>query len=470
MTSFPKQTLIYGTGHILVRVVTFLLLPLYTNIFSPGEYGIISLAYVFMSLGRIFYHFGFDSALMKFHVSESKENTTKSFTTIYFAQFISSLIITTCIIVFKTPLSFILFQDAFPEIISMIALILFCDTLWSLTQILLRAESRPVSFIIINLINVITTMGMNIYFIIGLKKGMMGVFYGNLTASALILFLSLFIVIPKINISDFSSRLLKKTIKFALPFLPAGLFTIIMEVSDRYLLLWLMGTEAVGIYSAGYRLGIFISLLVLSFNMGWTPYFLNLNQSKNAPRKYAQIFSIFNGIICFFMVFITLWINKIVRIKIGNVTFFGEEFWQSTEIIPVIMLGYFFSGLYVLQLPGIYATDKTRLIPLFRGIGAVSNIVLNLILIPRFGVMGAAWATAVSFGIIALTIFLFNYSQYPIPFTFQSIIIPLGYFGLACIVPGGLWNQIILTVGFIPVWYGFALRKSERELIKTKLF
>jgi len=335
---------------------------------------------------------------------------------------------------------------------------------------LLRAESRPVSFIMINLINVITTMGMNIYFIIGLKKGIMGVFYGNLIASVLIFFLSLFIVIPKINVQKFSIVLFKKAMKFAVPFLPAGLFTILMEVSDRYLLLWIDGTKSVGLYSAGYRLGIFISLLVLSFNMGWTPYFLKLNQSKEAPRKYAQIFSIFNGLLCFFMVFITLWVNNIVQLKIGNVSFFGEKFWQSTEIVPLIMLGYFFSGLYVLQLPGIYARNKTHLVPLFRGVGAVSNIVLNLILIPNFGVMGAACATAVSYAMIALTIFIFNNFHFPIPYTLRSIIIPLGYFGLVCIVPGSLWNQIILTIGFFPVWYGFALRKSERDLIKTKLF
>lgn len=470
MTSFPKQTLIYGAGHILVRIVTFLLLPLYTNVFTPAEYGVISLAYVFMSFGRIFYHFGFDSALMKFHVSESKENTANNFTTIYIAQFISSLIITACIIAMKNPISILIFQDSYPEIITIISLILFCDTLWSLTQILLRAESRPVSFISINLINVIVTMGMNIYFILVLKKGIMGVFYGNITASVLVLFLSLFIVVPKINIHEFSRVLLKKAMKFAVPFLPAGLFTIIMEVSDRYLLLWIVGPDAVGIYSAGYRLGIFISLLVLSFNMGWTPYFLKVNNTEYAQRKFVQISSIFNGIICFFMVCITLWIDTIVRMKFGNSSFFGREFWQATEIVPVIMLGYFFSGMYVLQLPGVYATDKTKWVPIFRGLGAVSNIMLNLFLIPKFGVLGAAWATVFSHGIIAISIYVFNIFHYPIPFSWRGFTIPIIYFGLACIVSGGLWNQIILTVGFIPVWYWLALGKSEKKLIQEKLF
>ena len=88
-----------------------------------------------------------------------------------------------------------------------------------------------------------------------------------------------------------------------------------------------------------------------------------------------------------------LWSEDLVKIHFGKFTFFGEYYWESTQIVPLIALAYIFHAMYLLQLPGVYFLEKSIWIAGFRGIGAVANIVLNFLLIPQFGIMGAAGAT-----------------------------------------------------------------------------
>ena len=118
----------------------------------------------------------------------------------------------------------------------------------------------------------------------------------------------------------------------------------IMELADRYLLEWLVGTSAVGIYSAGYKLGMFGLLMVMGFNMGWTPFFLKKGKEKDAKELFSRVTCYFLGMFGFVAIFLTLTMDDLVQLRIGNYSFFGEAFWSSTEIVPIILLAYFFFG------------------------------------------------------------------------------------------------------------------------------
>ena len=150
-----KESLVYGTGHVLARLITFLLLPIYTHVFSPEEYGIISLAYAFIGFSMMFYRYGMDTALMKYSVQFSSDNRTAYISSIYIVQLISSIIFSAVLYFVRDYVSESILTVDNPDWIIIIAGILMLDNLWIHHVLLLRAENRPGSYIFINFIDIL---------------------------------------------------------------------------------------------------------------------------------------------------------------------------------------------------------------------------------------------------------------------------------------------------------------------------
>ncbi len=458
-----KQSLIYGIGTILTRIVTFLLLPLYTNIFTTEEYGIVSLAYAFTGFVMIAYRYGMDSALMKYYIDAEGKDKKTYFTTIFSIQTLTSLIFSLFLFLAAGFFAPIFLGGAYARLMQLVAIILFFDALWMLPMLILRANEKPRQYILLSLLNVLLLMGFNIYFVAYKEMGITGVLIGNIIASGGLLFATLPIIIKNFRFKTISRPALREVLKFGLPFFPAGIFTMIMELSDRYLLDWLADTSAVGLYSAGNKLGMFGLLLVMGFNMGWTPYFLKTGKNNDAPQTFARISTYFLGLVGFFIVIISIWISEVVQIRISNTTFFGEEFWSSMQVVPIILLGYYFFGLYVLQLPGVFMTKKTKWVPLFRGTGAALTILVNILLIPIFGIVGAASAKAIAFFGMSLSIFLFNQKHYPIPYLWRGIIFPVIYLIIIILVPMGLYLKIFASILYPVLWLTLIANRNDRK-------
>lgn len=462
-----KQSLIYGVGTILTRLVTFLLLPVYTNVFAPEEYGVVALAYAFTGFVIVFYRYGMDTALLKFYIDADEKNKTNYFTTIFSTQTLTSIIFSGIIFISAQVLSPIFLGGEYEQLMQLIAVILFLDALRELPLLVLRANEKPKHFITLNLLNVVLLMGLNIYFVVFLGLGIKGVLIGNILASGIVLLATTPIIKSNFKFRRINTTILKQVLKFSLPFLPAALFAMIMELADRYLLEWLANTTAVGLYSAGNNFGKFGLLTVMGFNMGWTPYFLKIGKEQNAKIIFAQTTKYFLGIMGFFVVLISLWIDPIVRFSIGGVSFFGADYWSSTQVVPILLLGYYFFGLYVLQLPGVFMTDRTKYVPVFRGIGAGIMIVLSIFLIPTFGIMGAAYGKAIGFLGMAVMIGLNNYRYYKISQPWQAILFPIVYILVITAIPSSLTAKFILSVLYLILWYIIIADKSDKEKLKS---
>lgn len=471
LKTFGRQSLIYGFGHILARLVTFLLLPLYTNIFSTEEYGVISLAYAFIGFANILFHYGMDTALMKFYITENEEEKIDVFSTVWILQLCTSFIFAFFMVWLSPFISkIILGESATLYILKFIAIILALDVLWKIPMLLLRAEERSTQFVLFNLFNVLATIAFNYYFVVKIDLGITGVFIGNILASIMMVFFLAPFIFKRVNLKKLSPKLLKKIMKFGLPFVPAGIFTMIMELADRYLLEWMVGTSSVGLYSAGYKLGMFGLLLVMGFNMAWTPFFLKKGNDNDAPILFSKISTYFLGIYGLVAIILSLYIGEIVRFDFGTYSLIGEAFWSSTKIVPVIFLAYFFFGLYVLQLPAVYIPEKTKWVPAFRALGALTNVSLNILIIPHYGVLGAAWATVFAQASMALFIFMKTRNSYKIPFRIISILTPLVFiFGAINISEKIFIIKAGYIIMYVLIWYFVVVNKNERKSI-TQLF
>jgi O-antigen/teichoic acid export membrane protein len=458
-----KQSLIYGIGTILTRLVTFLLLPLYTNVFTPEEYGILSLAFAFTGFVMIAYRYGMDSALMKYYIDAEGRGKKTYFTTIFSSQTLTSLIFSLFLFLTAGFFAPIFLGGEYKGLMQLVAIILFLDALWMLPMLILRADEKPRQYILLSLLNVILLMGFNIYLVVFKEMGLTGVLIGNIGASGALLLATLPIIANNFSFKTISRPALREVLKFGLPFFPAGIFTMIMELSDRYLLEWLTDTSSVGLYSAGNKLGMFGLLLVMGFNMGWTPYFLKKGKDADAPQIFARVANYFLGLVGGFIVLISLWIDQLVQFRIGDSTIFGEEFWPSTQVVPIILLGYYFFGFYVLQLPGVFMKYRTKWVPAFRSVGALLMIIISILLIPILGIMGAATAKAIAYLGMSLAILLFNQKHYPIPYLWRGIIFPIIFSLIIIIIPMGLCVKIFISILYPVLWIVLIANSNDRK-------
>ena len=425
LKTLGKDSLIYGFGHVVSRLITFLLLPIYTHTFSAEEYGVISLAYAFIGFTLVIYRYGMDTALMKFSIQVADIEKKSYISSIYLLQFVTSLIFSIILFIFRENICVSILGVNDASLISIIAVVIFLDNLWNHHVLLLRSENKSSAFIFFNLLNVVLTMMLNIIFIIELGYGVSGVLIANLIASASVFIFSSPIILKRTSIYKINPIILKKVIKFGLPFLPAGLFTMIMELSNRYILSFMKGVQHVGLFSAGYKLGIFALVLVMGFNMGWTPYFLKQGENEDARIQFSKIATLFLGLMGFVTLLVSLWVSNIMRIRIGSGTLIGSEFWECEPVVKIILFGYFFFGTYVIQLPGVYIKEITKWVPIFRICGALSLIIFCVILIPKIGFIGAAYSVLIAFILMSFAIYIRTHNIYEIPYNRRRIFYPI---------------------------------------------
>ncbi len=424
-----------------------MLVPIYTNSFSQKDYGTLSLIFTFIGFAQIFYNYGMASALMKFYSGED-ESKPEVITTTFVTLLGTSLIFSGLIFLFAAPLTTVLFGETHPIWLKYIAGILFLDTISVRAMIILRFNNRALKFMLFALTNVVVTMLANIELVAVNGLGISGAIEATFIAACVSFLLILPTLYKNIRASNYSRELLNRMLSFGIPFIPAAFFQVVMDLSDRYLVDWIGGREMVGVYSAGYKLGSLMLIVVAGFNLGWQPFFLNKQRDPQAPELFAKIASYVAVALIGIWVFFILFVDGLVRLNLFGHSLIGERFWNSTAIIPVIMLGYIFLGFYDLLMPAIFFKNMSRTLPRYRAIGALSNIGMNLVFIPRWGIMGAAWATCISFALMSITLYFHTQKLFRIPFNWKFIsfqftlgcliyIIKLAY-GLA------IWSSIVL--------------------------
>ena len=464
LLSLGKQSAIYGFGHVLTRLANFLLLPLLTNSLTPSDYGIISIIYIFIGFTMTFYRYGMDSALMKFYIEEN--NPKSYFSSILFLQIITSLIFSLILFLSRGYIEPMLINNGEKIFITYIAIIIFCDIVWNLIILTLRASEKPLQFVAYNVFNVVMTLGFTIYLVNIKEMGAEGVLIGNLIASMIMVVLSSLLLIKQFSISSIRFSIMAKIIRFGMPFLPAAIFTMIMEGADRFILKYMTNEATVGIYSASYKLGIFGLLIVMAFNMGWTPYFLKHNKDNDCNTHYSTISSLLLGFYGFIGILLTILIPQVQNISLYGYTLIGAEYFSGLKIVPIILMSYYFLGIYILMLPRVYKHGETTKIPYFRMVGALSNVILNIILIPRFGIMGSAYATLVSFAIMSYYIFnvgnRMEYVQYNLKAWFFPLMIWIGVIILTILESNYLMTSSIIVLYPI-IWYKLIITNAERE-------
>jgi len=472
-----KHSAVYGIGHIISRFIGFLLLPIHTNVLLPEEYRTPALLFSSLAILNVIFSYGMDVAFLRFFIlGESKEEKRRIFSTAFWMIMATGTCFMTFMLFNPIPFSRLIFRsDEYAILIRLASGILLADTLGLIPFLTLRGEEKSVRFVVLKSLNIVVNVSLNILLVVILRWGVKGIFIANLVASVFTLFTLLPIIVRWIRLR-FDRETLLDLFRFGLPYIPSGLAVIIMDQIGRFFLDRMMGEEPTGIFSAGYKLGMFMALVVAAFRFAWHPFFLSTSKQEDAPKIFARVLTYFLVVTGFFFLVISYFIEEIVRFRIAGIGLVGEEYAAGIQIVPLIMLAYIGYGVYANFVVGIYLKKKTIYLPFITGTGALVNVVANIFLIPRLGIMGAAWSTLLAYASMAFTLYWVSRKLYFIPYELVRILKLILFFGIFFFLGTGPFFggsyifRILLLVALFPMfWIVRFFYPDEKSVLKRFL-
>ena len=449
---FWKNSTIYGIGSVLVRAISFFLIPLYTNAFTQSETGYIFLVFTFIAFTQIMYYHGMESSFLQYYKQDSLDKDSVGRTSLIML-IITSILFSGVIVQIADFISIHLFGLQQETWVIYCAGILFFDVLSSRIMTLLRIQEKAITFFIISIVNVLftllTTYILVVYYGLGIDGILIGALGGTIIRWVLLL-PSLYGILSK---GTFSINIARKLWRFGLPFFPAGFFYLVLEMSDRYLLFWILGPEAVGVYSIGYKIGSLGMFIIIAFNLGWQPFYIKIGNQENAADTFANIGTKFLLLMISFWALIVFWIHVLMRIKLGSNYIIGEEFWASEQIVSIIFSAYIFYAGYIILMPSIYLFEKQNWSPVFRFTGALLNICLNLLFIRYWGMVGAAFATLISYMAMFIFILFKSKKWMLIPYRWKTILRHFIITSIFIFVYSMMQKTVLFSLGFSIIYF-----------------
>lgn len=420
-TSF-KDGIIYGLGNIAVKIIGFLLIPLYTDpkYFSVDDFGIIALldisGLVLISLMAS----GLPQSMMRWYWDKDYTTNQKGifFMTLAFQVLISLLF---CLFLFplSSKVSSLIFDTAdWSKAIRLLILSSALQAINNLINTLMRIQSKSVRFSAANLLKLAIVLFLTIYFIVYRHMGVTGIYLAQVIGNLLfILFLSGYAIK---NITPFFSLpLFRSMSRYGFPLLMANFAAAALTVIDRYALNSLALLKYVAIYALSYKIASVLKLVIVdSIKMALTPMVFQKMNSPDNKRFYSKTMLYSSFVLLLGIITVSLFSSEIIKV-ISKST----EFWGAYIVVPVLALSVFFMNMRETTSYGLIINKKTRIVGVNVLIASILNILLNILLIPKWNMMGAAVATLVTQFIYWLLNYYFSQKEYFIPYEKRKVII-----------------------------------------------
>ena len=446
MNKIGKDASLYLTTSITSFGISFLALPIYTRLLNPKEFGAVIL---FMMVGKMIFGFmnlSLHAANYKFFFDQKTETINNNYRSLYssnlFFLLIFFLVVTGMIFCIKN--SF--FDNLGVEYLTKQNLILaitygFFDyiILYKTTQ--LTAEKRAKFFSFIVIFNSILNLVLSIFLINSLSDPLDGRIYGILLSQSIILSILLYFL-KNLFTTKLSINKLVKSIKFSSPYYPQMLLGLSQSYLDKTLLSQLKGASSVGYYSLGVNFTIILKTIMDSVEKAWAPIFFE-KAHENTIKSKNLIVDSFNFLAYSYM-FMGLVIIYFSEEAIKILT--TKEYYSAIEIVPVYMFFYFFAIYGYLSSAQLTITEKLKYILPGSILSAIINILLNIMLIPEFGTLGAALASCFSALISQSLLFYYANKFFKLPMKFNKI---LGIYFLLFIYTGVYYYIISIEIQFL---------------------
>lgn len=450
-----SQTAIYGVGIMLNKFLSFLLIPIYTYYFSPSDLGLYNLIQSLWLFIILIYVYGMETSFIKFFIDAKEvERKTKIYSTSLLLISFTSLIFSVILYFLSGSISNLIGFENIEKgeyLIKILSILLFFDTISRFPLLLLRAELKAKVYFYLSVSTLIINLFFNILFIIFFHFNVEAILYSYIISVIYTLIAGIFIT-KKFFSFSFSFKEAKELVIYGNKFIYFGLFLLLIDVSDRFFLKYFYDESIVGIYSANYRLGTVMSLAIAAFRFSWTPYFLNISENPENKKIISEIFTYFIFVGLFLFLFFSFFTEPLVKYSFDGFSLLDSKYNSGLVIVPIILLSYFFSGLFANLNVVPFYSNKTSILLLISLEGFVINIILNIILIPRFQMLGAAYSTLFTYAIMFVHIYYLSQKLYKMKYqwkkifilVFTSLILFLLYYYIQNFIQLKTFNKVII--------------------------
>jgi O-antigen/teichoic acid export membrane protein len=486
-----SATILYGFSSIVGRVLNYLLVPFYTSIFSPADYGLLTEWYAYAALLQILYTYGMETAYFRFARQEPA-----AFDLAVSVLCISSFVFSVLLVFFATPITVGIAHPGYERYVYYFSAILTIDTILIIPFARLRLQNRARFFAGAKLLQIGLNIGINLMLLYGCANIYVGsclaslrpwvvacydpaksvdyVLIANLVANAAAL--------PLLSKSLWQIKFqlpwqqLKPMLVYAGPLLLMGLAGAINELLGRAMLRHWLPTNfypdqsneaALGIFGACYKISVLMLLGIQAFRYAAEPFFFTHAQARNIPALLSTVMHWFVLGACFVLFAISANLDLL-----GHLLLRKAEYRTALEVVPYLMLGYLLLGMYYNFSIWFKLTNKTHYGAWLTGLGALVTIVLNIVLIPKVGYWGIAWAAIASYATMSSLCYYWGRKYYPIPYQLGG---RLAYIigTMVCVYlvrsivyvssAGAVASNLVLTLFFGVLLYGLGRNKDVKQ-------
>ena len=464
-----KHSAIYGLGGLVSRILAVILLPLYTRYLSPSDYGKVETLIALTTVAGIVLRMGITSAFFRFYFDspEPEKRRLVLRTSFWFTMTMATagMLIG---IALSPEIANVLFgttDDA--DLIAAAFVGLWCGMNYEQLTSLFRVEERSVAFVSASLTNILITIGATLLLVVALDAGPIGVIVGNFTGTLLVYLALVGYRREQLGL-QFDRGLFREMNRFGLPLVPTALFLWTTNFSDRLFLVKLADTTEVGLYSVGVRIASAMVLLLTAFRLAWPAFAYSIEDDREARRTYAYVLT--------YLVLLTTWVATGLTLLSPWIVDWlaAPSFEDSSQVVgPLAFAAVAFGG-YIVVAIGVGRARRTQFNWVVTGAAAAVNVTLNLILIPPYGMMGAAVATIAAYATMFVGMSWWAQRIYRVPYQWRRVL-TAALAGAALAVAGKLLDAnfgvalllaLVYPLALLPL--GFYL-PAERKAIGARL-
>ena len=436
-----KNSLIYGIGAIIPQATGFLLLPVYTRYLTPSDYGILAMLALIATPLTMLLGLRLNTAVMRFLFDYEGEERKVYLGTIFLFLLVYSLPICLSLIFLGQPLFEKLFKSGdipfYPLIVWQI-IILYLSLAWFSLSPIFKAEGKARQWLTLSLVSFVLQTALILYFIIVQKEGVVGLVKGMLIANAIMFLVSTIVLSKRISFK-LSWHKLKESLIFCTPLLPSALSLYILGFTDRWFLERYWSLAEVGLFSIALHFGHLLGLIYAASGDAWMPVFYGTankdeRQAKGLLVRAVTLWAVGGGFIALVLAFFSREVLLVMT---------TPEFHPAYVIVPILVFNGLIMGIRFYPRYGLLFAKKTKAILMITSAAAGVNVLANFILVPRYGMFGAAYATLIANVVAALITYLVVQRYYPLKFEYAKLAKVLGMVLVLLVLVNFLSREIL---------------------------
>ena len=451
-----QNTKIFAISNIATKLISFLLIPLYTHCLSTSEYGIIDLLFTITSVLLPVFTFNIAESIYRFSMDK---NTNKN--KIFNIGIISLLF---CCIISLLLIPIFSFFPQYSEYKIYVYFLLNTSALFTITSANLKGKEKLVEYSVGNILNSFLVIIFNIIMLKFLEMGIKGYFIAFITSYLISSLYCIFSNLKdsKVQLSNFNNKLFLQMIKYSIILIPNSFLWWIIDSSDRIMISYFSGSSENGLYAISYKIPAILFAIAGIFNQAWV--FSAIKEKENSDNEIFanKIFEI----LILFMVLIAMLI--LIFVKPLFKLILADEYFGAWKYVPFLLVGSLFLvlGNFISASYNTYKDSKGLLLSSF--FAAIVNIILNFIFIPKFKAYGAAFATGTSYFLVFIYMFIDTQKYLKVSIKREYIFLIFVLIIMSMLLyMDSFWSEILLSICLLGCL--FIYRKKIIIIIKKVL-